>query len=61
MIRRLLSGPLILTLAVAGCSSSTTTVTSGPKFSAAAKKRFTPVKSPAPGPGKGRSGPLRGR
>jgi hypothetical protein len=61
-IRRPLSGLLILILAVAGCSSSGGDSGTGrPQFSNAASKRFTPVKSPAPGPGKGRSGLLHGR
>jgi len=61
MIRRPLTGLLILTLTVAGCSSSGgSSGTGGPQFSEAAKKRFTPVKPPAPGRSKGRSGLLRG-
>jgi hypothetical protein len=67
MIRRPLAGLLILTLAVAGVILFLIVLlgggsgTGGPQFSEAAKKRFTPVKSPARGPDKGRAALLRGR
>jgi hypothetical protein len=55
-------GLLILTLAVAGCSSSGgDSGTGGQKLSKAAIDRFKGVKPPAHGPGKGRSSPSPGR
>jgi hypothetical protein len=54
-------GLMILSLGAAGCSPSGGGSAANTALSPAAKARFTPVKSPSPGPRKGAPGPARGR